>query len=301
MSVTPDGVDPVRLSDLQRVVLDWASAQGRDLPWRRTRDPWAVLVSEAMLQQTQVARVVPRYGAFLARFPSAAACAASPLADVVREWEGLGYNRRAVQLHATAVAVTQRHGGVLPADLDALLALPGVGPYTARAVLAFAYERDVGVLDVNAARVVARAVAGRSLGLREAQSLADAAVPDGRGWAWNQAVLDLGATVCAKRTPACARCPVGSASVCAWGGDPARTDPAQGSAATGSRQSRFEGSDRQGRGRLVDALRRGPVPAVDLAVVIGWPDEPDRAARVATTLVRDGLARQAGDGSWVLA
>jgi A/G-specific adenine glycosylase len=139
---------------MQEALLGWSEASRRDLPWRRTRDPWEVLVSEAMLQQTQVARVVPRYAAFLERFPTPAACAAAPVADVVRAWAGLGYNRRAVNLHRLATAVVQLHGGRLPADLPGLLALPGVGAYTARAVLAFAFGADVGVLDTNAARAV---------------------------------------------------------------------------------------------------------------------------------------------------
>ncbi|MGH8921406.1 MAG: A/G-specific adenine glycosylase, partial [Actinomycetes bacterium] len=151
----------------------WAETAGRDLPWRRTREPWAVLVSELMLQQTQVARLVPRYERFLARFPTPPALAAAPVADVIAEWAGLGYNRRAVNLHRAARQVTAKHGGRIPAALADLLALPGIGPYTARAVLAFAFEEPVGVLDVNAARVSARAAAGRSLGPAEAQRLAD--------------------------------------------------------------------------------------------------------------------------------
>jgi A/G-specific adenine glycosylase len=277
---------------MQEALLAWSEASRRDLPWRRTRDPWEVLVSEAMLQQTQVARVVPRYAAFLERFPTAAACAAAPLADVVRAWAGLGYNRRAVDLHRLATAVVERHGGRLPADVAALLALPGVGAYTARAVLAFAFGADVGVLDTNAARVLAR-TAGRRLAAREAQDRADALVPAGDGWAWNQAVLDLGATVCTARTPACTACPVTAS--CAWhaAGRP-EPDPATGSAGGTRRQSTFEGSDRQGRGRLVDALRRGPVAWGDVASAAGWPGDPDRAKRVAGGLVADGLA-VAGD------
>ena len=167
---------------MQQALLSWSAGERRDLPWRRTRDPWAVLVSELMLQQTQVARVVPRYHAFLARFPTPAACARAARADVIREWHGLGYNRRAVNLHGAARMVVDRHGGELPADLGALRALPGVGPYTARAVLAFAFERRIGVVEVNSARVLARAFAGRRLAAREAQDLADAVVPSGRGW-----------------------------------------------------------------------------------------------------------------------
>lgn len=272
----------------------WAEGARRDLPWRRTRDPWAVLVSELMLQQTQVARVVPRYEAFLARFPTPAAMAAAPAADVLRAWAGLGYNRRALNLHRAAVAVVARHAGVLPASLGELVALPGVGPYTARAVLAFAYEADVGVVEVNSARVLARAVAGRPLAPAEAQALADALVPAGAGWAWNQAMLDLGATVCTKSTPRCPACPV--VASCAWAGA-GGPDPAVGSAGEGGRQSTFAGSDRQGRGRLVDALRLGPVPRAGVAVAAGWPDDPQRAERVAAGLVADGLAVVAGDGS----
>jgi A/G-specific adenine glycosylase len=271
---------------------------GRDLPWRRTRDPWAILVAELMLQQTQVARVIDRWSRFLARFPTVGACASVPVADVVDEWSGLGYNRRAVSLHRLAVAVVERHDGVLPADLAALMALPGIGPYTARAVLAFAHERPVGVLDTNAARVHAR-WAGRPLKPREAQASADAEVPAGRGWAWNQAMLDLGATVCVARAPRCGQCPV--SATCAWwlaGAPP--PDPAVGSAGVPGRQSTFAGSDRQGRGRLVDRLRGGAVAAADLAEAMGWPDDADRARRVAATLVTDGLAVCRPDGTWTL-
>lgn len=265
----------------------WSSRTRRDLAWRRTRDPWAILVSETMLQQTQVTRVEPRYLDFLARFPTPAGCAEAPAADIVRAWAGLGYNRRAVNLHRAAQAIVACHGGRLPDTLDELLALPGVGPYTARAVLAFAFERDVGVLDTNAARVLARAAAGRRLRPAEAQALADALVPPGDGWAWNQGVLDLGATVCRKRAPRCDACPV--AAACAWRatGGP---DPAEGSAGTPGQQTAFVGSDRQGRGRIVAALRIAPVHFDELAQVAGWPDDPARAHRVAADLVTDGLA-----------
>jgi A/G-specific adenine glycosylase len=274
---------------LPAALLVWGDAVRRDLPWRATRDPWSILVAELMLQQTQVGRVIPRYAAFLATFPTTAACAAAPVAEVVRAWEGLGYNRRAVNLHRAAEVVVEQHGGALPDDLDALLALPGVGPYTARAVLAFAFERDVAVVDVNAARFLARAVAGARLTPGAAQRLADAQVPAGTGWAWNQSVLDLGATVCTKRSPRCPECPLLSA--CAWAGTGfAGADPAEGSAGTGGRQSTFVGSDRQGRGRLVQALRTGPVEIDRVADVAGWPDDPERARRVADGLVGDGLA-----------
>lgn len=252
-----------------------------------------MLVSEVMLQQTQVDRVAPRWERFMARFPTPAATAAAGVAAVIDEWSGLGYNRRAVALHAVATECVTHHEGALPDDLDGLLALPGVGPYTARAVLAFAHHIDVGVVDTNTGRVLAR-LAGRRLGAAEAQRTADASVPVGQGWAWNQAMLDLGAGVCTKRAPRCDDCPL--RRWCAWRCGPG-DDPAAGSAGVGSPQARFAGSDRQGRGRLVEALRvGGTVPAGDLADVAGWPGEPERAARVADGLVADGLARSDGAG-----
>jgi len=274
---------------VQTRLLTWWERNGRDLPWRRTRDPWAVLVSETMLQQTQVPRVTERYVEFLGLFPTPAACAAAPAGDVVKAWAGLGYNRRALNLHRCATAVVERHGGALPDDLEALLLLPGIGPYTARAMLVFAFERDIGLVDTNAGRFLSRAGAGRALGTKEAQALADSLVPPGRGWAWGQAVFDLGALVCVRRSPRCDACPI--VEDCAWArrGFPA-PDPVEGSAGISGKQSAFDGSDRQGRGRLVDALRAGPVALADLPTVMGWPDDALRAGRVAETLVRDGLA-----------
>lgn len=286
---TQTGATPVRTRRFATRLLAWTETDRRDLPWRNTRDPWAVLVAELMLQQTQVARVVPRYDAFLADFPTPARAAAAPVSAIVTAWEGLGYNRRAVNLHRTAQLVVSQHGGRLPDRLGELMALPGIGPYTARAVLAFAFERDHGVLDTNAARVLARAVAGRSLRPREAQDLADEQVPLGRGWDWNQAILDLGATICVKRSPRCHECPVSQA--CAWASsgfpDP---DPATGTAGASTPQSTFLGSDRQGRGRLVQALRTGPLPVERVPDAAGWPDDPGRARRIADRLVGDGLA-----------
>jgi A/G-specific adenine glycosylase len=268
---------------MQGALLGWGLPRLRDLPWRQTRDPWAILVSELMLQQTQVARVLPKYLDFLALYPTPAACAAVPSGDIVRAWAGLGYNRRALNLHRAAGAVTE--AGSFPSTLGGLLALPGVGPYTARAILAFAFEADVAVVDTNIARVLAR-LNGRSLATREVQALADEMVPEGDGWAWNQVLMELGATTCTARTWACATCPL--AAFCAWAGG-AAVDPAIGSAGVSGGQSRFDGSDRQGRGRLVDALRTGSVPATSVAKVMGWPDDPARAERVVATLLADGL------------
>ncbi|GAC1530064.1 MAG: A/G-specific adenine glycosylase [Acidimicrobiales bacterium] len=276
---------------LRAALLGWAPEGWRELPWRRTRDPWAVLVSELMLQQTQAARVVPRWQSFMDRWPTATRCADDSVAEVVRAWAGLGYNRRALHLHRCAVEVVERHEGELPADLTALLSLPGIGPYTARAILVFAFGVDVGVVDTNAARIAARAVAGRPLAAAEAQAVADGLVPAGRGWEWNQAVLDLGARVCTARRPRCDRCPL--ATECAWlgaGGD----DPAERSAGVTRRQSAFRGSDREGRGRLVEALRAGPVAIEDVARVCGWPEDAMRSARIAAAVVGEGFAVDLG-------
>ncbi|MGI9604448.1 MAG: A/G-specific adenine glycosylase [Acidimicrobiales bacterium] len=276
-------------------LLSWGSDTRRDLPWRRTRDPWAVMVSEMMLQQTQVNRVIPRYEEFMARFPDVGSCAAAPQAEVVRLWAGLGYNRRARHLHQSAVVVVSEHSGLMPSRLDLLLALPGVGPYTARAIQVFAFEYDVGPVDTNVARVLARWT-GQPLGRAEVQDLADRMVPAGQGWAWTQALFDLGAGVCTKRAPTCVRCPVSAG--CAWRGE--GNDPAEGSAGVSRTQSRFEGSDRQGRGRLMAALRSAPVPTDEVAVTLGWPDDEPRAAVVVAALIDEGLAVE-GEGSYHLA
>lgn len=275
---------------LRRSVRAFADAGLRDLPWRRTRDPWAVLVSELMLQQTQVARVAVAFGPFVARFPTPTACAAQAPGEVVRAWAGLGYNRRAVHLHAAATAMVARHDGRVPCELAALESLPGVGPYTARAVLAFAFESPVAVVDVNVARVLSRAVAGRPLSARQVQSLADALVDRRRPWAWNQALMEIGARHCTRR-PDCGGCPL--ARRCTWrrAGDDA-PDPAR----PPTRQAPFAGSDRQARGRLVAALRRAPVPAGSMARACGWPGDPVRARVVADALVRDGVAVADGRG-----
>lgn len=243
-----------------------------------------------MLQQTQVGRVVERYGAFLARFPTTAVCAEGSVGDVVREWAGLGYNRRAISLHQAATIVETEWRGQWSHDVHALQRLPGVGPYTARAICAFAFELDVAVVDTNVARILARR-AGTPLTAGAVQDAADALAPNGDSWTWNQVMLDLGATVCTARQPRCDQCPLAALDTCAWrrAGNP-EPDPAIGSAGVSGGQSRFDGSDRQGRGRLVDALRRAPVNVADLAIVMGWPADPERASRVAATVVGDNIA-----------
>jgi len=259
----------------------------RDLPWRRTRDPWTVLVSETMLQQTQALRVADRLPRFLERFPTVAQCAAAPASAVVQEWSGLGYNRRPLNLHRAARIMVDQHQGHVPNGLVDLLALPGVGPYTARAVRAFAFEEPAAVVDTNIGRILAR-VDGRTLGAAQAQTradvLAESETTAKRYWWWNQSLMELAALVCTKRTPACERCPL--ADLCRWRGQ--GPDPAVGSAAVSGKQSTFAGSDRQLRGRLVEALRVTTVPVVEVATVIGCSD-PDRVARVIAGLERDGL------------
>jgi A/G-specific adenine glycosylase len=241
-------------------VLKWGVPAMRDLPWRAERDPWRILVSEVMLQQTQVERVIPKWHAFLTAFPTPADCAIASLGDVLRLWQGLGYPRRARNLQAAAAIVVELHNGQLPDDLDDLLDLPGIGPYTARAVLAFAFERDVAVVDTNIARVLARTL-GERLTPKRAQERADAAVPDGQGWVWNQVVMDLGATLC-RPTPTCLPCPL--AGSCSWhlAGRP-HPDPATGSAGVSGKQARFEGSARQARGKVLAAVGVEAQPTAD--------------------------------------
>lgn len=290
-----------RVRALGRAIDEWGSSgvgttRRDDLPWRTTRDPWAVLVSETLAQQTQLSRVIPAYHRFLESYPDPSACALAPLGDVLIAWEGMGFNRRARNLHRAAAMVVADHGGAVPDDLDALLALPGVGRYTARAILAFAFERDVGMIDTNAGRILSRAVSGSRLKPAAAQALVDAMVPSGRGWSFGQALLDLGATVCTTRAPDCPACPLRRRCIWLRDGCP-DPDPANGSAGVSVAQSRFAGSDRQGRGRLVAALRRGPVPLDALATAAGWPDNAARAERIADGLVAEGLAVRDGVGT----
>jgi A/G-specific adenine glycosylase len=253
-----------------------------------------------MLQQTQVDRVVPHYERFVTAFPTPAACAAAGPGAVVRLWSGLGYNRRALNLHRAAAAMVEDHDGMVPREDAALRALPGVGPYTARAVRVFAFGDDVAAVDTNGVRVLARAVAGRALALREATALGDRLVPPGESWEFNQAMFDLGATVCTAARPDCTRCPL--RRQCAWrrqgveaeGADPWRLSP------TARPQSTFAGSDRQGRGRLLHALRHGGVRASSLATACGWPEDRARAERVAAAVVAEGFAAWSGGKDPVL-
>ncbi len=278
-------------------LIGWWDAERRDLPWRRTRDPWLVLISEVMLQQTQVDRVLPYFETFAERWPTPEHFAAAELADVLAAWQGLGYPRRARNLWRTAAIITERHGGEVPTDLNDLLELPGVGPYTARAVQAFAFGIDTGVVDTNVGRILARWT-GRRLAPAEAQRIADELVPAGHSWAWNQAMMDLGAQVCTKRDPGCGRCPV--QSWCAWAGEvlgsehSGRPDPADRSAGVSARQAPFEGSDRQARGRLLAALSDGPLPTERAAAEMQLEHDAVRAQRLVAELIAEGLVSPAG-------
>lgn len=256
------------LSPFQQALLDWFAANYRDLPWRQTRDPYRVLVSEIMLQQTQVDRVLPKYLAFLERFPSAEALAAAAPADVITSWQGLGYNRRAINLQRAAQAVVAAgypaDPAAFPGTPEGLLALPGIGPYTAGAVACFAFERDVAFLDTNIRRVVRRARFGPEDQPPPAseQTLIDAAaalIPPGRGWHWNQAIMELGALICTAARPQCWRCPLRPwcAAYAAWSA--ADTDLSDWKPAPRARKKAaeqpFRESNRFFRGRVIDALR----------------------------------------------
>jgi A/G-specific adenine glycosylase len=288
--------------DARDAILDWYAEHGRDLPFRRRSDPYAVLVSEAMAQQTQAARVGEAWRRFLDRFPTIADLAAATPADVLREWQGLGYNRRALNLQRAARQVVERHGGRLPADLHDLESLPGVGPYTARAVAAIAFGRPVGAVDTNVRRVLGRIVAGDPAALPAAdlQRIADAAVPHGRAADWTHAVMDIGATVCRPRRPACATCPANQ-----WCAFPARAGTGQaapGRLRQGASPVAFASTSRWLRGRIVDQLRAAPDGAwTRIEGPIGIHDAAAVAAALGALAV-DGLielddrTRSAGPG-----
>lgn len=270
---------------MQRRVLQWGETHRRDLPWRRVRDPWSILVAEAMLQQTQVDRVIPKWIEFLARWPEPAVAAAAGLPELLATWQGLGYPRRVRNLRTAAQICVSDHDGSLPTSLTGLLALPGVGPYTARAILVFAFEEDEAVVDTNIARVLAR-VSGEPIGAAAAQRAADELVPAGRGWEWNQTLMDVGALLC-RPTPRCESCPI--APSCAWqlSGHP-DPDPARRSAGVSRAQSSFAGSDRELRGAVLRRLAGGGVARAEVEV-------DERMTRVVASLIADELVAGRGD------
>lgn len=270
-------------------VADWYQAGHRELPWRRAGFPaWGILISEFMLQQTPVARVIPKLEEWLERWPTPADLAAVPPGEAVRAWDRLGYPRRALALHGAATAIAERHGNIVPPDVDELLALPGVGPYTARAVAAFAYGVRTPVVDINARRVLARALdgvgepgpaqPGREHALMDALLPADPA----RARLVNAGTMELGQVVCTARTPRCDICPI--AAACAWraAGYPEYTGrPAP-------KQKKYEGSDRQVRGLILRVLRASETPVPPAVIDNLWPDATQRD-RALAGLLRDTL------------
>lgn len=280
-------------------VNEWFAQNRRDLPWRRDGfGAWGILVSEFMLQQTPVARVVGPLGDWLDRWPTPADLAASPAGEAVRAWGRLGYPRRALRLHACAMAITELHGGVVPEEVDELLRLPGVGSYTARAVAVFAYGQRHPVVDTNVRRVIARAVdgqadAGPPSTRRDLEAMA-AVLPadDAAALVTNAAVMELGALICTARSPRCEVCPI--ADCCVWraAGYPDYLGPTRAS------QAKYEGSDRQVRGLIMAELRASdiPVPTAELDTL--WPDAAQRD-RALTGLIADGLVI-ASEGGFTL-
>jgi A/G-specific adenine glycosylase len=279
-------------------VLDWYAENARDLPWRTPdASPWSILVSEIMLQQTPVVRVLPVWIEWMERWPTPAALAKEAPGEAVRHWGRLGYPRRALNLHACARAITDHHGGEVPSDHAALLALPGIGEYTAAAVASFAFKGRHAVLDTNVRRVLARAVNGEEYPPKATtppeRRLAASLLPDAdRAPVWAVAVMELGALVCTARTARCADCPIND--LCAWrlAGKPAYDGPAR-------KGQTYAGTDRQCRGRLLAVLRQshGPVPKDALDVV--WDDAPQRE-RALDGLITDGLAEVLDDGTYRL-
>ena len=275
---------------LHEDVLAWFEASARDLPWRTDPRPWAVMVSEFMLQQTPVARVLPVFEAWMARWPDPTALAADSSGEAVRAWGKLGYPRRALRLHASAVAIVDKHGGEVPDDLDALRALPGVGDYTAAAIASFAFGQRHVVLDTNVRRLFARVAEGREFPATSISSaereLASALLPTDDAHCWAAATMELGALVCTAKSPRCGACPVEDR--CAWNaaGRPAHDGPSR-------RGQSYAGTDRQVRGRLLDVLRMadGPVSKADLDAA--WEDtesDPGQRERCLESLLADGLA-----------
>ena len=275
---------------LIELTVDWYAGHRRDLPWRRPEaGAWGVLVSEFMLQQTPVSRVLPMYGAWLERWPKPGDLAAEPSGEAVRAWGRLGYPRRALRLHAAATAITERHGGIVPAAYQELRALPGVGDYTAAAVASFAYGRRHAVLDTNVRRVLARTCSGEqypatSVSAAE-RTLAEALLPEepSTAAAWAAASMELGALVCTAKSPRCEICPV--VDLCAWraAGSPEHTGPAR-------KGQSYAGTDRQCRGALLAVLRAAEAPVEAEALFAAWTADEQQRGRCLRSLLEDGLA-----------
>ncbi|HEY3107765.1 MAG TPA: A/G-specific adenine glycosylase [Chloroflexota bacterium] len=296
----PAGVDPAAVAALSERLLTWYAEHRRDLPWRRTRDPYALVTVELMSQQTGVERIAPRWLRFVGRFPSWQAVASASVGDVIREWQGLGYNRRAVSLHRMATAVVERFGGELPTDRRALLELPGVGPYTADAILSFVHGQDVPAIDVNLRRVIGRVAFGHERASdSDLLAVARAALPRGQSADWNQALMDFASLQCTLRRPAHLVCPL--LDVCRFAGsEPTVYPAAEGRPArlAAERKAPFVGSTRYLRGRIVEALRRlrgGQTMTLDELRATVAADGVAAAAdpgELVAGLVRDGLVHE---------
>jgi A/G-specific adenine glycosylase len=280
-------------------LLDWYERSRRDLPWR---DPgvsaWQILVSEFMLQQTPVARVLPIWREWVARWPTASATAAANPADVLRAWGKLGYPMRAKRLHECATVIARDHDDMVPDDVDTLMTLPGVGSYTARAVACFAYRKPVPVVDTNVRRVLARAVhgladAGALSGTRERADVLTLLPKDGAAPRFSAALMELGATVCIARAPRCGLCPL---SKCRWrnAGYPSASGPAR-------RAQRYAGTNRQVRGRLLDVLRAKDSPVTRAELDVAWLTDTRQRDRALDSLLADGLLTRTRDGRFALA
>lgn len=286
-------------TELVPPILEWYDENARDLPWRRPEaSAWSVMVSEFMLQQTPVVRVLPVHGAWLERWPTPASLAADASGEAVRAWGRLGYPRRALRLHAAATTITERHGGEVPSSYDDLLALPGVGDYTAAAIAAFAHGQRQVVLDTNVRRVLARTVTGVEFPARsvtkDERALGAALLPADPPTAatWSVAVMELGALVCTADRPRCAACPVRSA--CAWqaAGAPAYDGPPRPVQA-------YAGTDRQCRGRLLAVLRDAPGAVGKDRLNAAW-DVGEQRERALASLLDDGLVVRTSDGLFAL-
>ncbi|GAA3523980.1 A/G-specific adenine glycosylase [Aeromicrobium panaciterrae] len=283
--MTPD------TTELHDSIISWFDAHRRDLPWRGDASPWGVMVSEFMLQQTPVSRVLPVYEAWIERWPTPRALAAASTGEAVRMWGRLGYPRRALRLHAAATAIVADHGGEVPLGYAELLALPGVGDYTAAAVASFAFQQRHAVLDTNVRRVLARIVSGEQFPAPSVtaaeRTLAASLLPEHDAHRWAIATMELGALVCTARAPRCDACPV--VDTCRWraAGYPAYDGPAR-------RGQAWKGTDRQCRGRLMAVLRDSPVPVPKVQLDLVWPDAIQRE-RALDGLVADGLVEPLDD------
>lgn len=286
---TPTGPTPTDLLNVQERLGSWFGTHARDLPWRRSgTTPWGVLVSEVMSHQTPIARVLPVWEAWMARWPQASTLASSPPGEAVRAWGRLGYPRRALRLHQAATVIVVRHGGEVPSAESELQALPGIGRYTAAAVRAFAFGGRTAVLDTNVRRVLSRLFGGRAqpdpnLSVAEKHA-AMALLPadDAESVTWNISLMELGALICTARAPACALCPVEPS--CAWKalGSPVHEGAPR-------RSQAWHGTDRQVRGVLMATVREAPMPVTRGQLDIAWPGDPHRRERIIASLVGDGL------------